>query len=205
MNTKAVLIATPFRRLPPDFRGITLAEVLEPRWALPLLSLLVASGGERLYRIQRLLGATPRALKPSLDFCRGKGWVKPNPGSGHPLRPEWLLETRARPLAEAADRLVQTLGIAGLTRLLASKWALPVLRGIAGGATRFRDLKATLAVPDRSLALVLDLLEPAGLVEHGPDPDRPAGNRYTACPASAPLLLALEPLALELERLAAGS
>lgn len=205
MTHEAILIAAPFRKVQPDLPGLALAEVLEPRWALPVLSLLADSGAERLYRIQRLLGATPRALKPSMEFCRLRRWILPNPGNGHPLRPEWLLAESARPLARAAADLVRALDAQGHTRLLASKWALPVLRRIAAGGYRFRDLKATLAVPDRSLALVLDLLEPAGLVEHSPDPDRPAGYRYTVLPAAHPLLDAVEAMVEAITRDQSGT
>ncbi|MCA9784061.1 MAG: winged helix-turn-helix transcriptional regulator [Calditrichaeota bacterium] len=178
--------------------GQQLARALAPRWGVAVLAALSRSGGERVFRLHRLLGANPGTLRKSLESCRQRGWILPNPGHGHPLRPEWLLDPDCMELARKAAELTAELEALGQSELLAAKWALPVLREVGQGADRFRDIREELGLTDRALALALDLLVTRGLLIRELHEGHPPGSRYRCDPVSRELLEKLELFVIEL-------
>ena len=61
------------------------------RWAIPVLALLSREQGSRFVVIERRFGLSRNSLTRTLAYLREQGWVMPNPGHGHPLRPEYVL------------------------------------------------------------------------------------------------------------------
>ncbi|RYG75643.1 MAG: MarR family transcriptional regulator, partial [Alphaproteobacteria bacterium] len=60
------------------------------RWALPVMALLSERSGARFAVIAARFGLSSHSLTRCLQHLRDAGWVVPNPGHGHPLRPEYV-------------------------------------------------------------------------------------------------------------------
>lgn len=169
-----------------------LTRLLDSRWAVPVLAELhrgsagvsgLSGGGAKFVTLAHRLGVSRDALSRTLAMLIDLGWVRRNPGYGHPVRPEYLLSERGVALARACDGLmlsIDSLGDGARDTLL-RKWSLPVAMAMASGSTRFSDVKAALpGVTARSLALALKQLESAGLIER-----RIVENEYPPRPTYA--------------------
>src|SRR3546814_2698980 len=58
------------------------------RWLVPLLADLASRKGARLVELIHRLGLSRDSLTRTLQAAAAPGWVRRNPGNGHPLRPE---------------------------------------------------------------------------------------------------------------------
>src|SRR5262245_17545431 len=76
------------------------------RWAAPALALLGERGGVRFVELQRRLGVGRESLQRALGSLIELGFVRRNPGYGHPLRPEYVLAPQGREPAKTATRLL---------------------------------------------------------------------------------------------------
>ena len=85
-----------------------LDEIFHHRWSVPVLALLAEERGARLVRLSRALGASPGACRATLDALIELGLVTPNPGYGHPLRPEYILTPAGESLTEPAAAFERT-------------------------------------------------------------------------------------------------
>ncbi|HBS29577.1 MAG TPA: transcriptional regulator [Phycisphaerales bacterium] len=153
-----------------------LARLLDTRWAVPVLAELhrgsvgvsgLAGGGAKFVTLAARLSISRDALSRTLATLIASGWVERNPGYGHPIRPEYLLAPRGLALARACDGLLRSIDALGdgARDALLRKWPLSVAMALAGGSTRFSDLKQALpGVTPRSLALALKQMESAGLI-----------------------------------------
>ncbi len=143
------------------------------RWAVPVMALLSREEGARFAVIARRFGLSHHSLTRCLAHLRAMGWVIPNPGHGHPLRPEYLLSEAGRPVGALAERLASererlALGAADLPR-----WSLPVVAGLAPDWSRFGELQARLSpVTPRALSQTLQAMIGRDLV------DRRLEDRY---------------------------
>ena len=70
------------------------------RWALPILAHLSGTGGSRFVPLAAALGMSRDALRQTLDSLMALGLVTPNPGYGHPTRPEYILTDEGRRVQE---------------------------------------------------------------------------------------------------------
>ncbi|WP_158298949.1 winged helix-turn-helix transcriptional regulator [Sphingomonas psychrotolerans] len=129
------------------------------RWALPVMALLSREGGSRFAVIGRHYAMSPHSLTRCLEHLRSRGWVIPNPGHGHPLRPEYLLSETGRVAGALSERIMderrrQGIGIADLPR-----WSLPLVVGLAPEWSRFGELQARLTpVTPRALSQTLQTM-----------------------------------------------
>ena len=148
------------------------------RWTIPLVARLGRTRGERFAVVAHDLGVARQTLRRALDAAIDLGLVVPNPGRGHPLRPEYLLTEAGRAIARAAADVVQaTPGSAA--ELVGKKWTLPVLLAVSEGAERFSEVAA--ALPDatpRALAKALDDLVAAEWIEREVWDDHPPRPSY---------------------------
>jgi DNA-binding HxlR family transcriptional regulator len=170
-----------------------LVVLLHRRWAVPVLGELHRGHGAKFVTLVKRLGASREAVRLTLADLIGHGWVRRNPGYGHPLRPEYVLTASGARIAPACARL-----IAALRRLRAEaiglrKWSLPVLGLLRGGAARFGALRAGLPITDRALAQALKGLEEAGLVERRVVDDYPPHPLYRLTPRGRRVAPLLEP------------
>lgn len=115
------------------------------RWAAALIADLAAHEGARFVELLHRIGLSRDSLARTIDAARQSGWVAPNPGHGHPLRPEYVLTAEGQRLALRASRIVAAqrrihLGPDQLTR-----WSLPIVRVLDGGNSRFNAVARLLA------------------------------------------------------------
>lgn len=155
---------------------VELIALFQYRWSPPVLALLGERGGARFVELQRRLDVGRESLRRALDALIELGYVRPNEGYGHPLRPEYVLTPAGR---EPARISAAVLG-AGHTETLLKKWSVPVL-AVLSEERRFSELRA--ALPDispRALALALRELEAERLVRRDVRPTRPPSTIYRA-------------------------
>ena len=151
-----------------------LIDLFHHRWAPPALALLGERGGARFVELQRRLGVGRESLRRALDRLIELGYVRRHSGYGHPLRPEYVPTPPGRAAAELSARVLR----AGDAETLLHKWSIPVLAEL-GGERRFSELRAALpGVTPRALALALQELEAAGLIEREIRATRPPSTAY---------------------------
>jgi DNA-binding HxlR family transcriptional regulator len=144
------------------------------RWAAPALALLDERGGVRFVELQNKLEVGRESLRRALDALLALGYARRNEGYGHPLRPEYLVTDAGRVAAGLARSVITSSD----RELLLRKWSVPVLAGLTT-PRRFSELRAFLpAVSPRALALALQDLETAALVDREVLPTRPPSTRY---------------------------
>jgi DNA-binding HxlR family transcriptional regulator len=134
------------------------------RWNLPIISELHRDKGAKFVALVNRLSISRDALSRTLQALQDQGWVKRNPGYGHPLRPEYILTTRGERLGPAALELVTTLQHGQLEEVVLKKWALPILHALEPKPLRFSELRQ-LPLTARALSLTLKELEQAKLIE----------------------------------------
>ena len=149
------------------------------RWNIPLLAYFAKLEGARFAQIQKALELNRQPLRDTLDALLELGYVRRNPGHGHPLRPEYILRAKGRRVAPACAKLMSFLEKQELVELAGRKWSLPVIASLASGATRFADLNQTLnKVSPRALALSIRSLENSGLLIRKVEGVHPPAVRY---------------------------
>jgi DNA-binding HxlR family transcriptional regulator len=162
----------------------SLIALFHHRWAPPALALLADRGGVRFVELQRKLDVGRESLRRALDALIELGYVRRNPGYGHPLRPEYVITASGRESAGLARRASE----AATRETLLRKWSVPVLAELADGR-RFSELRAALpGVTPRALALALRNLEDARLVRREVLPTRPPSTVYRATRRGAAVL-----------------
>lgn len=143
------------------------------RWAPPALALLAERRGARFVELQRRLDVGRDSLTRALDALIALDLVRRDTGYGHPLRPEYLPTAHGRRTAAIAARVLA----AGDNDVLLRKWSVPVLAEL-GESRRFSELRAALGATPRALALALQELERARLVQREVVPTRPPSTVY---------------------------
>jgi DNA-binding HxlR family transcriptional regulator len=176
-----------------------LVQLCHHRWTVPLVAALGTDGGARFVVLRRELSVAPQTLRRALDGAIALGLVLPNPGYGHPLRPEYLLTERGRRLAPLC-RVVSTVA-GGLGETIARKWTLPVLAAVAAGAERFSEVEvAIVTASPRAASQALHALTDCGALERTIEEGRPPRPRYRIAPPARGLARA----SLELAAIASG-
>ncbi|HEX9597937.1 MAG TPA: winged helix-turn-helix transcriptional regulator [Gaiellaceae bacterium] len=132
------------------------------RWSAPVLAELERQKGSRFVTLANTLGVGRESLKRTLTALIDLGLVSRNPGYGHPLRAEYVLTPRGRPVAARCVKLLAALN--GTADVALRKWSLPVLAALRR-PSRFSELRAELpGVTARALAFALKDLQAVGLV-----------------------------------------
>lgn len=157
-----------------------LVDIFHHRWAVRVVAELRKDvGAGRFASLGRRLGVGRATLKQTLDALITLGLVHPNPGYGHPLRPEYVLTARGEAVGSWAIRFVRSVHRRGIGDLALRKWSMPVLRAVAEGWSRFSELESALpGITARALALALAHLGEAGLVTRTVIDDHPPWARY---------------------------
>ncbi|RYD59669.1 MAG: hypothetical protein EOP60_01695, partial [Sphingomonadales bacterium] len=128
------------------------------RWAVQVMALL-SHGGARFAVIARAYDLPHNSLARCLEYLRRAGWVIPNPGHGHPLRPEYLLSETGRPVGALCERIAAERERLALVAADLPRWSLPVVAGLAPDWSRFGELQARLApVTPRALSQTLQAM-----------------------------------------------
>jgi DNA-binding HxlR family transcriptional regulator len=172
-----------------------LALLFHRRWAVPVLAELHRSRGAKFVTLTTRLDASPGAVRAALDHLQDLGWVGPNPGYGHPLRPEYILTPDGKRIAEPCDALDRALVGLDLRPVGLRKWSMPTLDVLRAGSARFGEIRGALAgITDRALSMALgDLLASQlaarSLVDGAPPSARygPTGRATRLCAILADL------------------
>ena len=178
-------MSSPVRnRAPRHPAAALLTDLFHHRWGLSVLAAL--SAGSHLGRVAALaghLGTTRATLRRTLAGLGERGLTAPNPGHGHPLRPEYLPTPRGQALAPWCVAVLAALEREGAQETAAKKWAMPALYVVARGEERFTRIEAGLAgITARALTLALKDLTEAGLIVREVFDDFPPSVRYRATP-----------------------
>lgn len=129
------------------------------RWAMPVMALLAREKGSRFAVIAARFGLSSHSLTRCLQHLRESGWVIPNPGHGHPLRPEYVLTEAGQAVGGACERIMETRRRLGLEAADLPRWGLPVVAGMGEEWTRFGMLQSRLApVTPRALSMTLQAM-----------------------------------------------
>ncbi|RYY34032.1 MAG: hypothetical protein EOP59_16875 [Sphingomonadales bacterium] len=136
------------------------------RWAVPVMALLSRQRGARFAVIASAFGLSHHSLSRSLDYLRNAGWVIPNPGHGHPLRPEYVLSEAGLPVGALCERIAAERERLALSAADLPRWSLPVVAGLAPDWTRFGVLQTQLSpVTPRALSQTLQAMIGTDLVK----------------------------------------
>jgi DNA-binding HxlR family transcriptional regulator len=156
-----------------------LAGLFHHRWTAPILAELHRTNGAKFITLVQRLSIPRETLIQTLRALIRSGWVRRNPGHGHPMRPEYLPTARGRRLGGACERLLFEVRRKDLEGVALKKWSMPVLHALAGGAKRFSELKRKLGpVSTRALTLAVRDLVSAGLVRRSVSEATPPEVRY---------------------------
>jgi DNA-binding HxlR family transcriptional regulator len=164
----------------------SIATLSRYRWTFPILAELARTGGSRFVPLAATLGLSRDALRQTLDALIELGLVMPNPGYGHPTRPEYVLTDAGRRIAPACAHLVQHAGRCGLDSVAFKKWTIPTVAALAR-PQRYGELRRTVGATPRALTLALKDLVSAGIVERRVHDDFPPGTSYRLMPAGRAL------------------
>ncbi len=149
------------------------------RWALPVLAELHRTRGAKFVTLVNRLAANRVSLHHALDILVEEGWVKRNPGHGHPLRPEYLLTGAGEDLAPWCARILAILAALGIEDVALRKWSLPVVFALRQGRDRFSEVRTFLpGLTPRALVLTLKNLQHAGLVDRSVTNGYPPTSHY---------------------------
>ncbi|MEZ5163724.1 MAG: winged helix-turn-helix transcriptional regulator [Fimbriimonadaceae bacterium] len=108
-------------------------------------------------------GATHRGVQLSLDFLIAQGFVDKNPGYGHPLRPEIILNERLLVIESNLADLFSPKQWKG--QVGKNVWDFALLQSMTEYNGRFTEIRDSLpGITDRALSPGLKALESDGLV-----------------------------------------
>jgi DNA-binding HxlR family transcriptional regulator len=156
-----------------------LIRLFHRKWSVPVLAELSRTGGSRVVVLQNSLGVSPAAVRQTLDHLIEIGIATPNPGYGHPLRPEYILTDEGQAVAEACRRIQDSSARLGLDSIIGRKWTLPVLWTLAREPLRFGEITdRARPITDRALSQSLVLLQNAELISCDLLEIRPPANIY---------------------------
>lgn len=137
----------------------------EGRWVVPIMALLAREQGARFAAMANRFGLSRHSLSRTLEQLRGWGWVAPNPGHGHPLRPEYVLSETGAPVGRVCAQIMAERERMGLEPAHLPRWSLPLIAGLGGDWLRFGDLRMRLdPVTPRALSLTLQQMVGRDLV-----------------------------------------
>lgn len=184
---------------PPDNHVRTLARLFHHRWAPAVLAELtrspralsggggksggggvVVAGGGRVVTLAHRLDASRDSVRAALDSLVKLGLAKPNPGYGHPLRPDFLPTARGVEVGPRCARLLASIDRMDAHDAALRKWAMPTVLVIDRGAARFSHIAAALpGVTPRALTMTLRDLEASDIVRRTVEVTSPPRSRYT--------------------------
>jgi DNA-binding HxlR family transcriptional regulator/biotin operon repressor len=166
----------------------TLQQITERAWAIPVLAALAAGAPARGPVLAARLGASRAAVMDAVEHLIGLGVIAPNPGHGHPLRPQLLV--RAQDVLAWTAQVQAAVEAAGAQAIARKKWTLPILAALRQTAS-FAGLKRALApITPRALSLALQELAEAGLIARAVTDANPPAVAYRLTPRAEPIAAA---------------
>jgi DNA-binding HxlR family transcriptional regulator len=168
------------------------------RWSIPILAELKKSDGSKFVTLSRRLGASPASVRQSLDHLIALGLAQPNPGYGHPMRPEYILTEAGDALGPASVSLDKAISRLELRESALLRWSMPALFIIGQSApARFSEIGSALGpVTDRALAQTLRKLQADEVVKRHIEDSFPPSPRYSVDKRGRALLEPLTELSI---------
>ena len=162
-----------------ESKASKLIALFHHKWSAAILAEMARIGGTRVVVLRSRLGANPQAIASALVQLIDIGLVAPNPGYGHPLRPEYVLTAEGRIAAGACARITSSTQRLGLPELPGYKWPLPVLWALGREPLRFGEIaRCATPITDRALSQSLRLLTEVDLVRSSLLDVRPPASVY---------------------------
>jgi DNA-binding HxlR family transcriptional regulator len=166
-----------------------LTSLFRRRWGCPIIAELHRTEGAKFVALVHKLQSNPGAMRQALDELIELGWVRRNPGYGHPLRPEYLLTRSGEKIAPACADLDAAIHTLSVEDVALRKWSMPALHAIGEGPTRFTEVVRSLpGATDRAVSLTLKELGHVAIVERRLVTGPPLGSVYAAGAAGVRLL-----------------
>jgi DNA-binding HxlR family transcriptional regulator len=170
-----------------------LTSLFRRRWACPVIAELHRAEGAKFVTLVHNLGSNPGAMRQTLEELLELGWIRRNPGYGHPLRPEYLLTRPGERIAPACADLDVAIRSLAVEDVALRKWSMPALHVIGEGPTRFTDVARGLdGATDRAISPTLKELGGASIVERRLLAGPPVGSLYVPASAGTKLLPILD-------------
>ena len=166
-------------------------------WSLPVLAHLHGFEGARYVELLHATGASRGALSETLNSLCRQGLVTPNPGYGHPLRPEYILTPAGSGIAKAGAAVLERADRLRMQRrLLLRKWSLPIFLALGPETLRFGEVRARLGHPTpRALSLGLKDLASVRWIDRRLIDRSPPIADYAVATRAQPILRPLKRLA----------
>ena len=166
-------------------------------WSLPVLAHLHGFEGARYVELLHATGASRGSLSDTLKSLGRLGMVTPNPGYGHPLRPEYMLTPAGSGVARASAAVLESADRLRMQRrLLLRKWSLPIFLALGPETLRFGQVRARLGHPTpRAVSLGLRDLASVRWIDRRLIDQSPPVADYTLATRARPLLRPLRRLA----------
>ena len=143
-----------------------LAVLFHRRWTVPAIARLHHHCGAKFISLVNWTGASRPALRQALDESITRGWIRRNPGYGHPLRPEYMLTNPGARLGPGCLRLMEHINRLQVEDAALRKWSMPILLALEAQPLRFGELRRTLGIiTDRALTLAIKDLLQATLIQ----------------------------------------
>lgn len=153
---------------------VELRRLTAGRWLVPLMAHVGAEEGSRFAVMLARIGLSRSALAASLAQLQEAGWLRRNPGHGHPLRPEYILTTSGEPVAAFCIKVMAQREKLGLEPGQMPRWSLPLVATLGRDRARFSALRASLApVTPRALSLTLKQMLSVDLVDRALEDEFP--------------------------------
>lgn len=148
--------------------------LISGRWLVPLMAHVAAAEGSRFAAMLAGLGLSRSALAASLDQLQQAGWLRRNPGHGHPLRPEYILTAAGAPVAAFCMKVMTERERLGLAPGQLPRWSLPLIARLGRDRARFSALRTALEpVTPRALSLTLKQMLSIDLVDRALEAEFP--------------------------------
>ena len=144
------------------------------RWLVPLMAHVGQEEGSRFAVMLARIGLSRSALAASLAQLQEAGWLRRNPGHGHPLRPEYILTPAGELVAAFCMKVMAERERLGLEPSQMPRWSLPLISTLGRDRARFSALRTSLApVTPRALSLTLKQMLSTALVERALEDEFP--------------------------------
>jgi DNA-binding HxlR family transcriptional regulator len=170
-----------------------LTALFRRRWACPVIAELHRTDGAKFVTLVNRLGSNAGAMRQTLDELLDLGWIRRNPGYGHPMRPEYILTPSGERIAPACAGLDAALTTLDVKDVALRKWSMPILYVVGEGPTRFSEVTRSLeGVTDRAVSMTLKDLSEVAIVERTLVAGPPLGAVYGATDAGIRLLPILD-------------
>lgn len=156
-----------------------LVDLVHRRWNVPIVAELHRRSGAKFVALIAATGASRSSLSASLADLIALGYVRRNPGYGHPMRPEYLLTRSGEHIGPRCVALQELLRRRREEDFGFRKWTLPLVAAIGSEGRRFNELRHTLKVATpRAIALGLRPMLDQGWIRRPAIAGRPDSSGY---------------------------